>query len=112
MKGISNMHRVYLITSDILQSILLEQPPLLAKPQPFILLAHAIATQPQPTEVVFALNICILQIPTMPSKAKTNTSLLKSSTIQILTPDCRGPRFCLFLKFGQEIVIRVLMLNF
>ena len=29
-----------------------------------------------------------------------------------LTPNCLGPRFCLFLKFGQAIVIKVLMLNF
>ena len=29
-----------------------------------------------------------------------------------LTPNCPGPGFCLFLKFGQAIVIRVLMLNF
>ena len=29
-----------------------------------------------------------------------------------LSPNCLGPGFCLFLKFGQAIVIRVLMLNF
>ena len=29
-----------------------------------------------------------------------------------LTPKCLGCAFCLFMKFGQAIVVRVLMLNF
>ena len=29
-----------------------------------------------------------------------------------LTPNCPRPRVCLFLNFGQAIVIRELMLNF
>ena len=29
-----------------------------------------------------------------------------------LTPNCPRPTFCLFLKFGQAIKVRVLMLNF
>ena len=32
--------------------------------------------------------------------------------IILLTPNCPGPGFCLFLKFKQAIVIRELMLNF
>ena len=32
--------------------------------------------------------------------------------IKILTHNCPGPEFCLFLKFGQAIVVRVLMLKF
>ena len=30
----------------------------------------------------------------------------------LLILKCPGPAFCLFLKFGQAIVVRVLMLNF
>ena len=29
-----------------------------------------------------------------------------------LTPNCLRPTFCLFLKFRQAIIVRVLMLNF
>ena len=31
---------------------------------------------------------------------------------KLLIPNCPRPGFCLFLKFRQAIVIRVLMLNF
>ena len=39
---------------------------------------------------------------------------LQKLTLRILelTPNCPKLGFCLFLKFGQAIVIRVLMLNF
>ena len=33
-------------------------------------------------------------------------------SLYTLIPHCPRPGFCLFLKFGQAIVIRVLMLNF
>ena len=44
-----------------------------------------------------------------------NKDALKISevfTLNELTPNCPKLGFCLFLKFGQAIVIRVLMLNF
>ena len=37
---------------------------------------------------------------------------MSKDVMACLAPNCPRPGFCLFLMFGQAIVIRVLMLNF
>ena len=39
-------------------------------------------------------------------------SMLNFLNPLVLTPKLFWPIFCLFLKFGQPILVRVLMLNF
>ena len=38
--------------------------------------------------------------------------ILYETFFSSLTPKCSGHALCLFLKFGQAIVVTVLMLNF
>ena len=40
------------------------------------------------------------------------TKYISFTIFGALTPNCPRPQFCLFMKFGQAIVIRVLMLKF